>query len=213
MNRTTSSVIKAGAVCAAVAALILMGMVVVGGSAVEALAMLGQPATPDQYAAVIRPVAGPLLWAMALDNIFLIAYTGAFVGAAALVWERARGFAGIGLGFVLLLALLDITENSMTVDIVRAVQEGIVIPGWEISALGLVEQVKYACGALAVVFFALGLLIARPQSRYTKVVATLFFIFPLTNVIKLVGGSSLPLVLWMLVMLVASAWLLWQEKG
>lgn len=198
--------------CAAGAALILVGMVVVAGGAGEALTVLGQPGTPEQYAAAIRPVAGPLLWAMALDNLFLIAYTGAFIGAAALVWvraEAARGFAGVGMGFVLLLALLDVIENAMTVDMVRAVQGGIAVPGWEISALGLAEQVKYASGALAVVLFAVGLWMALPQSRFAKGVAGLFLIFPVTNMVKVVSGSSLLLLVWMLVMLGASAGLLW----
>ncbi len=212
--KAQSSLLRAGAVCAAVAALILIGMVVVAGGAVEALAILGQPGTPEQYADAIRPVVGALLWAMALDNLFLIAYTGAFAGAAALVWERAERaklFAGVGLGFALLLALLDVIENAMTVDMVRAVQGGIAIPGWEISALGLAEQVKYACGAVTVVFFAVGLWIALPKSRYAKGVAVLFLLFPLTNVVKVVSGSSLLLLLWMLVMLGASAGLLWRE--
>jgi hypothetical protein len=210
---TQSSIIRAGAVCAAVGAVLLVGMVVVGGGALEAMAILGQPGTPEQYAGAIRPAVGALLWAMALDNVFLIAYTGAFIGAAGLLWARARGFAAVGLGFVLLLAGLDVMENSVTVDMARAVQRGIAIPGWEISGLGLVEQVKYACGALAVVLFAVGLIIGLPQSRFAKVVAGLFLVFPLTNVIKIVGGSSLALVFWMWVMLVASAGLLWQGRN
>lgn len=208
---TQISLLRAGAVCAAIGALLLIVMVVVGGGAVEAMAMLGQPGTPEQFARVLQPVGPIILWVMALDNLFLIAYTGAFIGAAGLVWDRATVTAGVGLGFALLLAWLDVIENAFIVDIVRAVQGGIVVPGWEISVLGVLTQVKYASGALAVVFFAVGLWIALPQSRFAKVVAGVFLGFPVMNVIKVVSGSSLPLVFWMLVMLGASAGLLWRE--
>ena len=208
---TQSSVVRAGAVCAAAGSLILIGMMIVGGSATESLGILGKPGTPEQYAAAIRPEAGLLLRVMALDNMFLIAYTGAFIGAAALVWERARLFGAAGLGFAILLALLDVIENSVTVDMARAATGGVPIPGWEIPVLGLLEQVKYASGALALVFFAVGLFVALPRSHYAKVVAVLFLFFPVTNAVKIVGGNALLLVLWMLVMLAASASLLWRE--
>ncbi len=209
---TQTSIIRAGAVCAGVAALLLVGMMGIGGGALEAMALLGQPGTPEQYAASIGPVAEVVLRAMALDNLFLIAYTGAFIGATALMWEKARWFGVAGLSFAILLALLDVLENSVTVDIVRAVQGGVPLPGWEIPLLGLFEQVKYATGTLSVVFFAIGLVIALPKSGYAKTVAAIFFLFPVTNALKIVGGSSLPLVLWMLVMLGASAGLLWQHS-
>ena len=212
MNSLThSSVIRAGAVCAAAGAMILVGMMIVGGGAAESLGILGQPGTPDQYAAAIRPVVDVLFRVMALDNIFLIAYTGAFIGAAALVWEKAQLFGVTGLGFAILLALLDVTENSVTVDMARAVNVGVPIPGWEIPTLGLLEQVKYASGALALVFFAVGLFVALPQKRYAKVVAVLFLFYPVTNALKIMTGNALLLVLWMLVMLVASARLLWRQ--
>ncbi len=210
---TQSSVVRAGAVCAAIGALILMGMMVVAGRAGDSLGILGRPGTPEQYADAIRPVAEVLLRVMALDNIFLIAYTGAFIGAAALVWDKARLFGMVGLGFAILLALLDVIENSVTVDMARSTVGSVPIPGWEIPALGLLEQVKYASGTLAVVFFAVGLLIALPQRRYAKVVVVLFLFFPVTNALKIVGGNPLLLVLWMLVLLGASAGLLWQEGG
>ena len=208
-----SSTIRAGAVCAVAGAFILIGMmsVVIGGDVREPVSILGQPGTPDQYAAVIRPATAAILQTMALDNIFLIAYTGAFIGAAALVWDKARVFGMAGLGFAILLALLDVTENAVTVDIVRAVQGGVPIPGWEIPALGVLEQVKYATGTLAIVFFAVGVWVALPKRLYAKIVAGLFLIFPVTNAVKIVGGSPLLLVVWMLVMLVASAGLLWRE--
>lgn len=209
--KAQSSLLRTGAVCAAGAAMILIGMVIVGSGAGEAVGFLGQPGTPEQYAVVMRPVAVALLRAMALDNVFLILYMGAFISAARLIWAQARGFAGVGLGFVVLLALLDVAENAVTVDMARAVIREMPIPAWEISALGLLEQVKYASGAMAVVLFALGLWIALPHSWYAKGVAGLFLCFPVMNALKIVGISEGGLIVWMLVMLVGSAGLLWRE--
>jgi hypothetical protein len=149
---------------------------------------------------------------MALDNIFLIAYTGAFIGAAALVWRRARLLGGIALGFALLLALLDICENAVTLDITRAAETGVPILAGEITLLGLLEQVKYASSTLAVVFFAAALVIAQPTGRgLTWLVVVLFLLFPAVNAITVVNPAARTmLILWMLLMLLASAALLWK---
>ena len=150
---------------------------------------------------------------MALDNIFLIAYTGAFIGAAALVWRRARLLGVIGLGFALLLALLDISENAVTVNIARAVETGVPVALGEITLLGLLEQIKYAAATLAVVYLAIALLIAQPASRgMTWVTAVLFLLFPIVNAVTVVNpGAKTLLILWMLLMLLASAVLLWKS--
>lgn len=213
-----SSVVRAGAVCAAAGALILTGMMVIGGGAAEALAILGQPGTPEQYAAAIRPGAETLLRVMALDNLFLIAYTGAFIGVAALVWEKARLFALTGLGFAILLALLDVSENSVTADMARAVGVhgaaigNVPIPGWEISALGLLEQVKFVCGTLGVVFLGLGLWVSLPRKNFSFWRLGIFLFFPVVNALKVANlANALPLVLWMLFMLLVIAEILWRE--
>jgi hypothetical protein len=79
--------------------------------------------------------------------------------------------------------------------------------------LGLLEQIKYASGTVAVAYFAIALLIARPSSRgWTWVVAALFLLFPVVNAITVVNpGAKTLLILWMLFMLLASAVLLWKS--
>ena len=208
-----SHTVRAGAFCALAASVILVVMAIVGLPAGEAMAIVGQPGLPDNYVTILSPYADTLQAVMALDNIFLIAYTGAFIGAAALVWGRARLLGVIGLGFSLLLALLDISENAVTVNIARAVETGVPVAVGEITLLGLLEQIKYAAASVAVVYFAIALLIAQPASRaLTWVVAALFLLFPVVNAVTVVNpGAKTLLILWMLLMLLASAVLLWRS--
>lgn len=207
-----SQTVRAGAYCALAGAVILIVMAVIGLPAAEGMEMMGQPGMPDNYVTLLSPYTDTLQAVIALDNIFLIAYTGAFIGAAALVWRRARLLGVIGLGFALLLALLDISENAVTVNIARAAETGVPISVAEITLLGLLEQIKYAIGTLAVAYFAIALLIAQPASRGLTVgVAVLFLLFPVVNAITVVNPATKPLlILWMLLMLLASTVLLWR---
>jgi hypothetical protein len=209
----SSQTVRAGAFCALAASVILVVMAIVGLPAGEGMAIVGQPGLPDSYVTIISPYADTLQAVMALDNIFLIAYTGAFIGAAALVWGRARLLGVIGIGFSLLLALLDISENAVTVNIARAVETGVPVAVGEITLLGLLEQIKYASASVAVVYFAIALLITQPASRaLTWVVAVLFLLFPVVNAVIVVNPDAKTLlILWMLLMLLASAVLLWRS--
>jgi hypothetical protein len=188
-------------------------MAVVGLSAGEGMAIVGQPSSPETYTASLEPYAGTLQLVMALDNLFLIAYTGAFIGAAALVWGHARLLGIIGLGLALLLALLDISENAVTIQITRAVESGLPVSATEIALLGLLEQIKYATATLAVVYFAIAILIAQPASRGLRLgVTTLFLLFPLVNAVTVVNpAADILLILWMLLMLLGTSILLWRS--
>ncbi|MCJ7662331.1 MAG: hypothetical protein MUO67_24555 [Anaerolineales bacterium] len=209
-----SQTVRAGAVCALAASAMLVVMAIVGLPAGEGMAIVGQPGLPDNHMTILSPYADTLQVVMALDNIFLIAYTGAFIGAAALVWRRARLLGVIGLGFALLLALLDISENAVTVNIARAVETGVPVALGEITLLGLLEQIKYAAATLAVVYLAIALLIAQPASRgMTWVTAVVFLLFPVVNAVTVVNpGAKTLLIRWMLLMLLASAVLLWRSS-
>lgn len=209
-----SQTIRAGVVCALVGVGVLVAMALVGLPAGESLAIIGQPASPEDYAATVGPQSNVLLSVMALDNIFVIAYTGTFIGAAALVWRRARLLGAVGLGFAVLLALLDLSENAITVDIARAAQEDVPIPGWEITFLGLLEQLKYASGTLAIAYFAIALLITKPAARALTVGVSIIFLgFPVVNALTVLNPDARTLlILWMLLMLLASAVLLWRSE-
>ena len=205
--------VRAGAYCALAGAVTLIGMAVVGLSAGEGMAIVGQPGSPETYAASLEPYTDTLQIVMALDNLFLIAYTGAFIGAAALVWGRARLLGIIGLGLALLLALLDISENAVTIQIARSVESSLPVSATEITLLGLLEQIKYATATLAVVYFAIAILIAQPASRFLTVgVSALFLLFPLVNAVTVVNpAADILLILWMLLMLLGTSILLWRS--
>ena len=95
----TLLIVRSGAICALLGVVVLTAMMLVGLPAAEGMAVLGQATAPEAFAASIRPVARVILLAMALDNIFVIAYSGAFIGAAVLVRRRARLWGMIGLAF------------------------------------------------------------------------------------------------------------------
>ena len=99
-------------------------------------------------------------------------------------------------------------------NIARAVETGVPIAVGEITLLGLLEQIKYAVGTLAVAYFAIALLIAQPASRgLTWVVAGIFLLFPVVNAVTVVNpGAKTLIILWMLLMLLASAVLLWKSS-
>lgn len=204
--------VRAGAVCALAGALLLVMMGVMGASAGEGLARLEQPADPQAYTRALRPHAEMLVRVIAIDNLFLIAYTGAFVGTAALVWRRARFFGALGLGFALLTALLDLTENAVTVHLARQALAGVVVPAGQVALLSVLAQVKYAGAGLGMVAFAIALLLASPGRRpLTLLVVALFLLFPAVNAYTVAHpGAALVLILWMLLSLLAGGALLWR---
>jgi hypothetical protein len=188
-------------------AVLLIAMAVIGQPAGDALGAAELPAPPEVYIARIRPAAATLIRVLAVDNIFLIAYTGVFVGAAVLVWEKARPFAAVGLGFALLTAFLDLAENAILIDIARTLLADLAVEPGRVSQLSVAAQVKYGGAALAVAFFAVGILITRPTGWvFDRFVAVLFVLFPVVNTVAVANPTlALLVVLWMLIMLLASA--------
>jgi hypothetical protein len=207
--------VRAGALSALVAAVLLVGMALVGAPAGDALSALAGPAAPDPFDEQLRLAVPVLLRVLAIDNLFLIAYTGAFVGAAALVWPWAPAFAAPGFAFAALTALLDLAENALAVHVLRAIQASLPVPASQAAWLAVLGQVKYAGAGLALVFFALALLIARPVSRaLTLGAAAAFMLFPVVNTFAVIDpANSLALAGWMLVSLLASAGLLWRASS
>jgi hypothetical protein len=203
--------VRAGAIAAFAGAVILLAMFVIGSRAASALAIVGLPGAPEQYARALNAGGSALIQVMALDNIFVVAYTFAFIGAAASFRERAKLPAAAGLVFTGLLAGLDLTENALTVQMARSALAGIPVTPGQIAALGILDQVKFACGAAAVIFIAAGMLIAgsdRPQ--FTRRVVEVFMLFGAVNALKVILPSSgLVLVVWMLIMLALGGVYLW----
>jgi hypothetical protein len=205
-------VIKAGAYFGLAGVVLLVLMAVVGLGAGETLGVLDQPDLRPPYAAAIRPGANSLLLLMALDSLFLIAYSGAFLGAAAAVWKKAALWGAVGLGFALMTTLLDLSENALTINIARKALAGQDISPGILTALSAVGYVKYGSAAVATAFFAAALLISMPAARrLTQITAVLLLLFGVVHAFTVaLPSASLLLVVWMLLVLLASTILLWQ---
>lgn len=214
---TNRLVLKAGAAAAAAGALLILVMVVIGASAGSAMAELDQPLAQGAQTAMLRPHAGTIIRVLAVDNLFLIAYTGAFIGAAALVWGGARLLAAAGLGFALLTALLDLIENAIIIHLARAALAEVGVQAAQETAITLgisaIGQVKYAGAGAGLVFFGLALLVVKPAGRRLRLAAVLLFLlFPGVNALALVDPElGLMRVAWMFLMLIVSAFLLWKS--
>jgi hypothetical protein len=202
-----NKILRAGVYCGVAGALLLVVMAVLGLPAGDAMGAAEMPAPPDIYVARIKPAAATLIRVLAVDNIFLIAYTGVFVAAAVLVWEKARTLGIIGLGFAVLTALLDIIENAVLIDLARTLLADLTVSPGRVSLLSVFTQVKFASAALAVAFFAMAILIDRPtRGSLDFGVAALFGLFPVVNAMAVANPAlSLLVILWMLLMLLASA--------
>ncbi len=210
-SHSYASVIRAGALASFAGAGILVLMAVVGFSAGDQLAQMG---TPDAFAGMLPAAARAVTIVMALDNLFVIAYTAAFTAAAVLVWERARFFGVVGLGYMLLTGVLDLIENALTVYLGRAALFGDAIPPGQLAALSLLEQVKYASAAVGMGALAIALLIALPGNRLGQFLGAAFFLFGAVNALAVYNPPfGLLRVLLMLVMLGLAGALLWREAA
>ncbi|HJS28049.1 MAG TPA: hypothetical protein VJ768_00395, partial [Anaerolineales bacterium] len=209
--------VKAGAFFGLAGVILLVTMAVVGIGAGETLGVLEQPDLDPPYAAAIRPGADSILVLMALDTLFLVAYSGAFLGAAAAVWKKAAIWGAAGLGFALLTTVLDLSENALTVNIARKALADQEISSGLLTAVNALGYVKYGSASVATAFFAAALLVSMPASpRLTRATAALLLLFGVVNAITIaVPAAGLLLVLWMLVVLTASTVLLFNiaRKG
>jgi hypothetical protein len=210
------TIVRAGAYFGVAGVVLLIIMTIIGLGAGETLGVLGQPDLRPPYGQAIKPGAGSLLLLMTFDSLFLIAYSGVFIGAAAAVWSRAAIWGTAGLGFALLTTLLDMSENALTVNIARKALADLEVSSGLLTAVSVLGFVKYGAAAVATAFFAVAILISMPAShRLTQVTAILLLLFGLVNAVTVAFPSTgILLILWMLVILGAATVFLWQvSKG
>lgn len=140
----------------AVAAMLLLSAMV----AVTAITGVAQEpfelVRPD-YTAAIAAAAGPLQIVVALDGLFLIAYTGFFV-----VVPRALGVADdpsvkLAVRIMIAVAVLDVVEDQHLVAMARTARDGTVLSAVEITATHVLSQAKFHLSYLALALLALGL--------------------------------------------------------
>lgn len=214
MNEQKANIVKVGALGAATGAATLVAMLVVGAPAADGLAILGQPGTPASYESAFVAHSVLLINVMAIDNLFVLGYTMALIGAAASIWAKARLLGITGVVFAITLALLDLSENALTVQMARTAAAGLPITEGQINWSGVIEQIKYGCATAAVVSLAAGLWVGvMERRRLVGMVVGLFLLFPLANGFAVINpGAKIVLFGWMLVVLSAAALLLWKIK-
>jgi len=204
MNTQTTA--RTGMFFAAASAMLLLIMFALGSEISETMDVLGQAASPETVAGSLKSGSQDLVALLAVDNLFLIAYTGTFLAGTALFWKEAKLFGMLTLVFSAMLALLDLAENALIIHTARSAAVDLGVTAGQVAGIALVEQIKYGSATLALAFIAAGLLAGGPvRSTLQKLMAGTFFLFGPVNTLKVIApGTSLLLVFWMLVMIVVS---------
>jgi hypothetical protein len=203
--------LRIAALGAALAVLLLVGLIAtVLPTGTDAEALRGT-VTPSTFAAAVDRHGFNLRVAMALDNLFVIGYTLALLGIVVLVRSRIPMLGNVALGGVLLGALLDYTENSITLGLIQSHILGTMPkPGW-LLILHIVGQIKYLAAFLAAALLGAGLWSCKPLDRAVSVLA---WLFPIVGVASFVFPAASPLVvLAMLILLVSGGALLWRRAS
>lgn len=203
-------ILRWGGTSGILAALLLTAMIAVGLPAGANLTQLLQPTDPDLAADLFARYAGMVQATVALDDLFALAYTGAFFGLAAMVWPRSRWLAGVAMVFALATALLDFSENARLLIMAQGIGGEANLTGAALRELNIITQLKYSCSHVATFLFGLGL---PRRDRLSWTVSVLLFVFPVVSTGAFVyEPATLARILLMWLLLVLGGWLAWRES-
>lgn len=198
-------ILRVAAISGFIAAAILVVMFAVGVAIGPELANL-QSASPALVAELFANSAGKLRGLMVIDDLFALAYTIAFIGLAVYVRRRSALLAWLGLGFALATGALDWIENSVTLNLIAFR----IVEPMPLFALNGLTQIKFLASNGAIVLLGIGIWNDRWLNRATTI---LFLLFAPVNVIGFIAPLFSTLrILWMLIMLIVGAVLLWRES-
>ncbi len=190
------------------AALILTAMVAVGLAAGPDSAQLLHPTDAGRVEAMMAEHGGIVQASIVLDDLFVLAYTAAFLGLAALVWSRSRWLAGVAMAWALATAFLDFSENARILAMAQGV--GGAVSASALRELAILGQIKFSASHLAAFLFGLAL---PRRDRLSWVVAVLLFLFPVVSTLAFaneLAGMARLLLMWLLLAL--GGWLAWRES-
>src|SRR5207249_989237 len=119
--------------------------------------ILERSIAPNALATFLQAHARQLRWLMATDDAFVIAYTTAFAGIAALLWTRSRLLAALGLGFALLTSVSDLIENSLTLALLAVATNSRTPEIAPLVILNIVTQLKSLWILIAATLFAIAI--------------------------------------------------------
>jgi hypothetical protein len=203
-------ILRWGGACGLLAALILVAMMVIGLASGPDSTELLQPTDPARVSDLMSEYGGVVKANVVLDDLFALAYTGAFLGLAALVWPRSRWLAGIAMVFALATAALDFVENARLLAMALGIVSEAELKGGALAGLNLTTQLKYSASHMAAFLFAIGL---PRRDRLSWIVTLLLFAFVAASTIAFAFAQAGPariLLMWLL--LVFGGWLAWRES-
>lgn len=204
------TILRYGGASGIMAALILTAMMAVGLPASTNSAQLLQPTDPALVGDLFAKYAGTVQATVVLDDLFALAYTGAFFGLAALVWPRSRWLAGVAMAFALATALLDFSENARLLAMAQGTGGEASLTGAALRELTIITQLKYSCSHMATFLFGLGL---PRRDRLSWTVSILLFVFPVVSTVAFVyEPATLARIGLMWLLLVLGGWQAWRES-
>ena len=199
-----------GGACGFLAAAILTVMMAIGMAAGPDSTELLQPSDPVRISDLMSEYGGVVKANIVLDDLFALAYTGAFLGLAALVWTRSRWLAVIAMVFALATAILDFTENARLMTMALGIGDEASLTGDALASLNVITQLKYSASHMAAFLFGAGL---SRRDRLSWAVTLLLFAFVLSSTIAFaVEQAGLARILLMWLLLVLGGWLAWLES-
>ena len=203
-------ILRWGGICGFLAALILTMMMAIGLAAGPESTELLQPTDPDRVSDLMSEYGSVVKANIILDDLFALAYTGAFLGLAALVWPRSRWLAGIAMFFALATAVLDFTENAHLMTMALGIVGEADLAGGALTELSIITQLKYSASHMAAFLFGMGL---PRRNRLGWIVTVLLFVYVVVGTIAFAleqAGLARILLMWLL--LVLGGWLAWRES-
>jgi hypothetical protein len=203
-------ILRWGGVSGILAALILTAMIAVGLAAGSDSGQLLQPTDPGLARDLMTRYSVLVQTTVILDDLFAVAYTGAFLGLAALVWPRSRWLAGMAMALALGTAFLDFAENARLLIMAQGIGGAESFSHGALRELNIVTQLKYSCSHLAT--FVFGLALPR-RDRLSWTLAILLLLFPVVSTLAFaVELASLARLLLMWLLLALGGWLAWRES-
>lgn len=203
--------IRAGALGSWLAAGLLLLQAVIATGLGSDFILLETSFDTARVAAFLQARAASVTQLMVVDDLFVIAYSVAFVGIAMVLLPRSRLLALTALGFALLTSATDFTENSFTVVMTRVAAGGGALQTEWLMLLQIFAQLKYLWIFVGVSLFAIGI---WNKTRMHRAVAVLFWLFPVLGIFAILCVSAALLrVFWMLVLLIAGGIFLWRKAA
>jgi hypothetical protein len=145
----------------------------------------------DEYAARLVAQAGWLRGIVAVDDVFIAAYTAAAVLAAAALKQTGSPLWGLALAGGVATGLLDLEENHHMLAMLVEAQQGIALSAASLEHRSVLSALKWALGPIAYGLFALGLPTGSRLAR-TVQLYTWLWVLPLTAAVLAIDD---PLVL------------------